>query len=193
MDLLLIRHARPHRIDGASGPADPDLTDLGHRQAEAMADWLAVERIDAIYVSPMRRARQTAAPLEQALGLEGYIRHGLQEYDAEDDHYIPMEDLKADKARWREFIASQQRQDMSEFTDLVVSTIEELIAGHRGQRVAVVCHGGVINVWAAQVLGIASAMFFEPHYTSINRFVAASSGERSVASLNEVGHLRGVA
>jgi probable phosphoglycerate mutase len=53
-----------------------------------------------------------------------------------------------------------------------------------------VCHGGVINAWAAHLLGLPRVLFFSPHYTSLNRFVAASSGQRSVVSLNETGHLR---
>lgn len=190
MELVLIRHARPIRIDDGDAPADPELTELGHRQAEAMADWLSDERFDALYVSPMRRAIQTAAPLERALGLTAGVVAGVQEYDAEDNHYIPIEDLRADKQRWRDFVKSQQLEDMSAFSRLVVSSLEALIARHRGHTIGVVCHGGVINVWAANVLGLGSSMFFEPEYTSINRFVAASSGERSVVSLNDVGHLR---
>ncbi len=46
-----------------------------------------------------------------------------------------------------------------------------------------------LNAWSAFVLELKTATFFLPDYTSINRFMAASSGERSVASLNETGHL----
>ena len=53
-----------------------------------------------------------------------------------------------------------------------------------------VCHGGVINTWAAHVLGLETTLFFEPVYTSISRFLASASGERSLASLNEAAHLR---
>jgi probable phosphoglycerate mutase len=72
----------------------------------------------------------------------------------------------------------------------VVDAIERTIAAHGGRRVAVVCHGGVINAWASHVLGISELLFFAPDYTSINRFFAASSGERSVATLGETPHLR---
>lgn len=155
-----------------------------------MADWLGIESFDALYVSPMARALQTAAPLEAALGLEATVVEGVKEYDATEDRYIPLEDVKADKAQWREFLADHQARDLAGFASLVDDSLEAIIAGHRGQSVAVVCHGGVINVWAAKVLGLDPSMFFEPEYTSIHRFVAASSGERSVKSLNEVAHLR---
>ena len=49
----------------------------------------------------------------------------------------------------------------------------------------------MINAWASTVLGLPVTLFFNPDYTSINRFMAASSGERSIVSLNETAHLRG--
>lgn len=192
MDLVLIRHARPERIEGADGPADPELTEFGHRQASAMADLVATEHFDALYVSPMARARQTAAPLEEAVGMTATVVDGVQEFDAQENHYIPMEELKADKEKWRRYLATDLRRDMSDFSNTVVTAIEGIIADHRGHRVAVVCHGGVINIWAASVLGLGPSMFFNPDYTSVNRFAAASTGERSLVSLNEVAHLRGL-
>ena len=74
------------------------------------------------------------------------------------------------------------------------SLIQPLIDGHRGERIAVVCHGGVINAYLAHVLGLGGEMargFFYPNYTSIHRVAAASSGERSVVTINETSHLRG--
>ncbi len=63
----------------ARAAADPELTDLGHEQAAAMARWLTDERFDALYTSPMARARQTAAPLEKALGMTAMLADGVQE------------------------------------------------------------------------------------------------------------------
>lgn len=154
---------------------------------------MAVEPFDALYVSPMARARQTSRPLETAIGIEAGVVDGVREFDAEEHSYIPIEDLKADKERWRRYVQEQRDEDLSTFADTVIKSLEDIIDGHGGQRVAVVCHGGVINVWAAKVLGLGSSMFFEPNYTSVNRFLAASSGERSIVSLNETAHLRGLA
>jgi probable phosphoglycerate mutase len=192
MDLLLIRHGRPERIDGGGGPADPGLTELGHRQSKAMADWLAAESLDAIYVSPMARARQTAAPLEAAVGMAATVEPDVVEFDADADHYLPTEEAKADAQVWRDFLALHRDRDLSDFGATVNTALESIVERHRGQRVAVVCHGGVVNVWAAHILGLPMNMFFEPGYTSVSRFIAASSGERSIRSLNEMGHLRAI-
>jgi len=76
VELVLVRHALPRRIEDADGPADPGLTEEGHEQARHLADYLAVESIDALYSSPMRRAVQTAAPLADRLGVEPVIPPG---------------------------------------------------------------------------------------------------------------------
>ena len=73
MELLVIRHAEPVRVTAAESggaPADPELTPRGHDQAARLADWLAAEGVDHVTSSPLRRARETAAPLASALGLD---------------------------------------------------------------------------------------------------------------------------
>ena len=197
MELLLIRHALPVRIENDDGrPADPPLSAVGRRQAERLAEWLAGEPLDALYASPMRRAVETARPLARASGLELRLEPGVVEFDRDAAVYVPLEELKrADPARWRELVQGglYAEIDLAAFQRTVLASLEAIIARHPGGRVAVVCHGGVINTWAARTLGIAQPLFFDPTYTSINRFLAAGSGERSVSSLNEAGHLRELA
>ncbi len=190
MELILVRHGRPEQVANVDGGADPVLTEIGHRQARAAAAWLGAEDLDAIYVSPMARARQTSEPLERLTGLTATVVEGVKEYDAEHHSYTPVEVLRQDKEAWRKFVAQENQTERGEWVDAVAASIEDLIGQHRGERIAVVCHGGVINAWATTTLGIGPKMFFNPDYTSINRFMAASSGERSIISLNETAHLR---
>jgi probable phosphoglycerate mutase len=188
MELLLIRHALPIRVDEGSvrGPADPALSDLGHAQARALSEWLHGEPLHALWSSPMRRARETAAPVAARLGLEITYDEGLAEFDKDAGSYIPIEELKAaGDPRWNEVPEQPEH-----FQAVVVDAVERVVVRHPGQRVAIVCHGGVINAYAGHVLGIADPLFFLPTYTSISRVFAASTGERSIASLNETAHLR---
>lgn len=191
MELIIIRHGRPERIENADGAvADPELTDVGHRQATAMAEWMKAERLDSIYASPMARARQTSSPLESVFDMEATVVPGVREFDDGESAYIPMEEMKADKEAWKAFLAENESKTRDDFRAEVLDSLNEIVGANRGKRVAVVCHGGVINTYAADVLGLGGAMFFNPHYSSINRFMVASSGERSVLSLNDCGHLR---
>ena len=190
MELIIIRHGRPARVENAAGAADPELTDIGHQQAQAMADWMRAESLDRIYVSSMVRARQTSAPLEAAFGMEAIVDDGVREFDDDANEYIPVEELKKDKEAWRAYLKETSNLTRDDFNQTVVSAIRAIVDDNKGNKVAIVCHGGVINAWASDVLGLDGSMFFNPNYTSINRFMCASSGERSVLSLNDVGHLR---
>jgi probable phosphoglycerate mutase len=194
VELLLIRHALPLRVENPDGtPADPALGPEGREQARRLTAWLEPEAIDALYASPMRRAVETARPLSQARELEIAFEPGVVEFDQNAPFYIPLEELKrTDYERWREAMqgALYAEIDIEKFRYTVVSTLERIVSEHRGQRVAVVCHGGVINAWAAHVIGVQNPLFFQPDYTSLHRFLCASSGERTVVCLNETAHLR---
>jgi probable phosphoglycerate mutase len=194
LELILIRHGLPMHIENQDGqPADPPLSEIGRAQAEQMATWLQREAIDHLYSSPMARALETAQPLARAQGLEVDVREGVAEYDRQAEVYVPVEKLKQiDYDRWLRLMKGDLDVDFGAFSTNVVETLETIVESHRGSRVAVTCHGGVINVWTAHVIGFAPRMFFNPDYTSINRFQCASSGERSVITLNEAIHLREV-
>ena len=140
----------------------------------------------------MQRAFQTAEPLANAKGLDINVRPGVAEYDQNSEHYIPVEQLKElDYDRWLALMRGEvDHIDFPHFVKDVCTTLEDIVAENRGKRVAVTCHGGVINVWAAHVIGFEPRLFFNPTYTSISRFMAASSGEKSVITLNEHFHLK---
>jgi probable phosphoglycerate mutase len=191
MQLLLIRHGLPVRSDETS---DPPLSAAGYWQAARVAEHLAEEDVHAVFASTMRRAIQTAEPFAAAAGHEVQTRAGIVEYDRETGVYVPMEELKRDDyPRWKAFVEGGYGVDIAAFQKLVVETLEEVVAANPGRNVAVFCHGGVINVWTAHVLGMQPRLFFEPAYASVHRYLCARSGQRNLVSLNDVGHLRGAA
>jgi probable phosphoglycerate mutase len=194
MELLLIRHGLPERVVNEDGtPADPPLSAKGRDQAERVARWLEGVSIDRLYSSPLLRARETAQPLATLRGLPVEIEPAVREYDADSALYIPMEDLKEhDYEQWKVLVSGgyAAEVDFLAFRAEVVTGVEQIIADNPGRRVVVFCHGGVINAWAAHVLGMKPQLFIDVSYTSVNRFWAASSGERSLGSLNEAAHLR---
>jgi len=195
VDLVLVRHALPVRLEVAAGrAADPPLSEEGHAQAKRLASWLASERVDSLYTSPMRRAVETAAPLAARLGVEARAVPELVERGHLSNEYVPLEELKAtDYPRWRALVSEgglYAGVDLPAFRRTVVAALEQIITRHAGESVVVSCHGGVINAFASHVLGTEGLLVFEPAYTGISRFRAARSGQRSVVSLNEAAHLR---
>jgi probable phosphoglycerate mutase len=198
MDLLLIRHAEPIRVENAEGPADPPLHHRGVEQAQRLASWLAgePEPIAALWSSPLQRARQTAEPVAGATGLTLRLNEGLAEWDRLSGEYIPVEQLKAaNDERWLALVSGEAMEahvDPDTWRDSVVETFEEIVTANAGRLVAVICHGGVINAYLSWVLGLSTQNFFLPRYASISRVAAARTGQRSIVSINEIGHLRGL-
>lgn len=198
MELLVIRHARPERVQVTTGTADPDLTELGHRQASAVADALIDAGVGHIVASPMQRARQTAAPLAERLGHDVEIIDGLIEVDAHSQQYMPIEELKAeDPAGFKAFIDDADGifgpTGRTQFTANVVGAFEQVIDANAGKTVAVFCHGMVTAVWLTHLLGVDEPFAMSPDYASISRvMVSRRHGVESVRSFNETLHLAGL-
>lgn len=196
MELLIIRHALPVRRELDAGVADPQLSDDGLAQADRLAEYLASEKIHAVYASPLRRAQQTAAPLARTQGVDIVTVDDIAEWDRNSNEYVPVEELKAaNDPRWQAMLRGEWKvheESPEEFNKRCVLAIEKMIADHSGQTIAVVCHGGVINAYLVHVLGLTVNVqgFFYPNYTSIHRVAAARSGERSIVTINETSHLR---
>ena len=101
---------------------------------------------------------QTAAAVAAHHPLEVQTCDGVAEYDRLSPDYVPIEELKAENdPRYLAVIDGEWDSDDETSTSSelrVVNTIEELIDDHPGERIAVVCHGGVINSYLCHVLGL---------------------------------------
>jgi 2,3-bisphosphoglycerate-dependent phosphoglycerate mutase len=197
VDLVIIRHGRPERderADGA-GTADPPLSDLGRRQADATAEFLSGESIDRIFASPMQRARATAAPLAARLGLEVELHDGLREADHYRTRYVPAEEMTMDDAIVQEFLGDKFAMfgplgGFEPWRASVVATFDEIVDRNKGKRVAVYCHGMVMGTYLTALIGHGDPFVLTPDYCGIVRVRAASNGIRTIRSANETGHIR---
>jgi probable phosphoglycerate mutase len=183
VELVLVRHGQPHRVDHDPNGADPGLTELGHRQAKAMASFLERERFDSVYVSPQRRARETALPLVDLHGAPPTVVEGVAEYDYGHSSYVPGE-------QWGPVTAADLQRLMADLTspdfrDRVISSIDRIVADHPGDHVAVVCHGGVISTVLTHILDVDPSHYFNTDYTSVTRIRASRAGRRSLVTFNE--------
>jgi broad specificity phosphatase PhoE len=201
MELLLIRHALPVRLAvgrPVPGGADPGLAARGFEQAERMAAFLAPEPINAVYVSPARRARQTAAPVAATVGCEPTLVEDLAEWDYGSEVYVPVEELRAaGDPRWLALERGEfydRSVDQGTFRRRVLDAIDAIVADHPDGRVAIVTHSGVINAYAGHVLGQDKAFWLplprSPGYCSVSRIIVNGTAQRQIVSLNETGHVR---
>ncbi|OUS97553.1 histidine phosphatase family protein [Rhodococcus sp. NCIMB 12038] len=194
MQLLLIRHALPELVTTSGVRADPALTEEGHAQAKRLPAALAPYRIARIVSSPQRRALETAAPVAEALNLPVTEYVGLAEYDYDLDHYIPFHEAEARAPEAYARIRAGQfpkSVDADAFRTRVFDSLGRIVeeSGHE-DTVAVFAHGGVINVFLQELLGLDRPLVFPIEYVSVTRVLVSRSGERRVASVNETGHVR---
>jgi broad specificity phosphatase PhoE len=208
-ELFIVRHA--DAIPGAdeiipSGIYDDlPLSRLGRDQAQALADRIGALSFSAIYSSPLLRCRQTAAPVAERLGLTPVIIEDLKEIRLGDIR--PLPDDRADLVALT--AALQQRQadivrlagetghwdaipgsePSKEFRRRVVETCDAIAGRHIGQRVLIFAHGGVVNAYVAEALGLERDFFFPAANTSIT-VVRAAGKRRVLFILNDVGHIK---
>jgi len=210
VELYFIRHADalPEAEEVVLGHYDDQsLSELGRRQAQALAERMREMPLSAIYSAPLGRARQTAAPVAAEHGLELRIEPGLREVELGPLHpelsaaATPAEFAEALKARLREVAAIAVgngswasipgAEPSHGLRARVTEAVGRIAEAHPGQRVAIVSHAGTINVFFAASLGIARDYFFPAMNTSIS--VARVKGPRTlVLALNDVAHLRSV-
>jgi broad specificity phosphatase PhoE len=201
-ELLLIRHGQQEITENMSVGefTDPPLSQLGESQARLVGMRFSTERIDAVYSSPLKRALETGRQIARHHRLEPAVIDDLQEVGIFRD--LPPDKTPLDAIGRFPLIGTRQRmvQEKSwdvypfsessyEFRKRTINAIEGIIASHPGQRVAIACHGGVINAYVGHVIGSKYDMFFRPVHTSVN-VVAAAEGIRALYTLNDITHLR---
>jgi 2,3-bisphosphoglycerate-dependent phosphoglycerate mutase len=184
-DLLLVRHGEsaPARLDAPAprvdGHSDPELAPEGRAQAEQVADRLAHEPIDAIYVTSLRRTHETAAPLAARLGVQPQVEPDLREIYLGEWEGIAFRKHVAERHPVAIQMFAEQRWDVipgaesnAAFADRVGRALKRIIAAHPGQRVVVVVHGGVIGQALAIVTGAPTFSFLGADNASISQIVA---------------------
>ncbi len=202
--LILVRHGQqvfPDPTTASVGEwVDPPLSELGARQAEAVAGYLADEPVTAVYSSNLKRAFDTGRAVADRHGIELQTIEQLQEIRLYGD--LPPDsrpvDLLGDKVvggarqrfvQTRRWDAYPHSESSADFRMRVGSAVEAALVDHPGETVVVACHGGVINAYLAEVLGLMADMFYRPAHASVHR-VRFHGPDRVVESLNEHTFLR---
>jgi probable phosphoglycerate mutase len=200
-DLLLVRHGEsaPARRDAPAprvdGHSDPELAPEGRAQAEKLAERLAHEDIDAIYVTSLRRTHETAAPLAERLGIEPRVEADLREVFLGEWEGIAFRKYVAEghptaiqmflEQRW-DVIPGAESNDA--FAARVGGALRRIVAAHPGQRVVVVVHGGVIGQACALATGAPTFSFIGADNASISQIVAMPE-PWMLRRFNDTGHL----
>ena len=135
------------------------LAPAGVAQADAAAGRIAqLPRIDALYVSPLERARETAAPIARAIGVKPVVERGLLECDFGDWTGAELRKLMKlpEWATVQKAPSTFRFPNGESFTEMqtrMVSTVERLVARHRGGTIVCVSHADPIKAVVAHAMG----------------------------------------
>ncbi len=202
-ELVLVRHgASADSVEGESfelveGQGDPPLSEAGRHQAEQVALRLALEPVDGLYVSSLRRTAETAAALVERTGLRPVIdpdlrevflgewEGGLLRQKAVDGD--PMFGRVLRKQRWDVVPGAESR---AVFGGRLRRAVGRIAGAHPGGKVVVFSHGAAIGELLAQASGSEPFAFINSDNTGISRMVVTP--ERwIVRGYNDTAHLTG--
>ena len=201
-ELLLVRHGETIPADPESpfplldGHGDPELAPEGRQQAARLADRLArIDRIDAVYVTNLRRTRETIEPFVSRTGIEvqveadlrevmlGEWEGGLYRKHVMTNHPLALEMYRT--GRWDVIPGAESNEALAA---RLRAGIERIAAAHPDERVVVVSHGGAIGMILAIASGSRPFAFVGADNASISSLVVV--GEHwLVRGFNDVSHL----
>ncbi len=143
------------------GHTDVALSATGLLQVDALARQLALEPIEAVYASDLLRARQSAAPLAAARGLEPALVPALREMAMGRWEGLAFGEIREREPEvLREWLANLATcpfpggENLENLRARVLPALGEILARHAGGRVAVVAHGGTNRIILAEALGM---------------------------------------
>jgi 2,3-bisphosphoglycerate-dependent phosphoglycerate mutase len=200
-DLLIVRHgesqpARPgEEFPFRDGHADPPLDPRGHDEAIRVAERLAGADVKAIYVTPLQRTAQTAAPLAARLGLQPRVEPDLQEVHLGEwegarfrqrvQEGDPLVQRIFEEERWDVIPGAESSESLAA---RVRAGLSRIAAAHPDERVAVFTHGGVIGMLVSLATGGRPFSFISADNASMTHLVVL--GERWILRrFNDTGHL----
>lgn len=201
--IVVVRHAESeHHIRRLSGGwTDTPLTELGQRQAAAVAARLAREVAGPVrlYTSDLKRAAETAARIAAALGIEAVPDWRLREHNNGAAIDLTVDEMLARFPQkpfphppdHRPFPGGETAR---EFRARVTSFMDELVLDER--PTILVTHGGTLRPLIACWLGLddetVGRIGFPSHVTGITVLTVGWHGMREVERMNDVGHLLGM-
>jgi probable phosphoglycerate mutase len=190
---FLVRHAAHGRVGSVLCGRMPavNLGEPGRHQADALAERLASERIDAIYTSPLERARETAAPIGRRLGLCPKSDDAITEIDFGSWTGRSFDSLRGDPEwdHWNECRSVARvpgGESMGEVQARVTRMLDRLQQNYPEGRIVLVSHCDVIKAALSSYLRLSLDDLgrFEIAPASVSILVAWGN-EGKVLSMNE--------
>jgi probable phosphoglycerate mutase len=199
MDLFLVRHGESD-IPPDTFQNDFPLSELGLRQAAAMAERFRDMRIDHLMTTPYLRTAQTAEAVAKVAGMAAIEEPGLGSFRAGGFHDVPVSKAREAYPEWFEKAYPLQTYELAggesaaaffeRVTEAFIEKVWDRYSETRDLNVVVVCHEETINALLHHFLGIEFTGFqtFKLDHTSITRLNSRMKRPR-ITAVNDIAHL----
>jgi probable phosphoglycerate mutase len=195
-EVVLVRHARSADVvPGEPESFDPVLHTEGVAQARALARRLHPKTLDAVYASGLVRTQLTAAPVLEGRQLELAIEPDLREvFLGEWEGGVFRQKAADGGPEWRRFLDTGRwdvipgAESDAALRARMVRAVDTIAARHEGGSVLVVSHGGAINAFLAEILGVGRTQFTAVENTGVT-IVRYGHGRRMLLTVNDTHHL----
>ena len=196
----LIRHGETlwNRQGRYQGSTDIELSEEGLAQAELMAKRFRYQPLDAVYVSPLKRARATADAIARETGLTPVVEDRFREINFGEWEGKSIPELQEIYGQaYLDFYADPFSHpfpgegSFAKVTERSMAAFEDILKKHEGQRVAIVSHGGLLRVLLVAIMGM-DLNFYRKTWmtnTSITTVDVMADGRRLLMTLNDKAHL----
>jgi probable phosphoglycerate mutase len=199
-ELVLIRHGETdmNRELRFQGHVNVGLNAIGLEQARRLAARLCTEPADAVYVSDLLRARQTAEPIASGLSLQPVAEIGLREQNFGRVDGMRVDDIQRDHPeawagwlRFEEDFCMPEGESTRAFHGRVMDAVQRVIASHPDERVVIVTHGGVLDMIyrTAMSLGLNGPRQSDIPNAGVNR-IRVRSGALEIVDWADTRHLQ---
>ena len=162
--LILTRHGETtwHAENRYAGSTDLPLTPRGHEQAARLGRWARGAGLDALWASPLARARETAAPAAEATGLRLQVDPRLRELDFGRGEGLTRAEMEARfPDALRAFLEDPVAHHLPGGEDPRAAVarartcLEDISAALPGGHVLVVMHSTLLRALLCDLLGVA--------------------------------------
>jgi broad specificity phosphatase PhoE len=190
--LVLVRHGESiwHAENRYAGRTDIPLSARGREQAQWLASWTSSAQLSAIWVSPLLRARETAAPAERATGLIGRVDSRLREIDfGQGEGLTDIEIGRAFPEALAAFLSDPAAHPLPGGEDLyhgaqrAIACFKEIETTNLGGRVLVITHSTLLRLALCQLIGVPLSAYRTVYPLIINGAITEVSLHRDNASL----------
>jgi broad specificity phosphatase PhoE len=198
--VYLVRHGETawNKEEIFRGRTDIPLNENGLRQAELVGEYLKESNIDAVYSSPLARARETAGKVAQVFNLKVLPLEGINDMSFGKWEGLPLKEVQTRDRdlfqQWRKephLVKLPGGESLDGVRIRAMTALEDVIRLNSGKTLVLVSHRVVIKVILCGILGIDNSHFWQigQDAAAIN-LIKFKEGTYVLSLLNETCHLR---